>query len=100
MMRKRSRRQSSAKPAVTCGNRKQQGDDRGRQGIHRHHVPDSHGREQRHQQDAGKQLLAARRGRSVARSDNLTAVQEGHRILIRELKIVVGNITYPVIQSG
>ena len=87
MMRNRSRRHSSAKPGGHRGNRKQQRDDRGRQSVRRHHVPDRHGRDQRHEQDAGKQLLAASRGGAVARSDNLAAVQESHLILIRELKL-------------
>ena len=42
--------------------------------IHRHHVPDSHGRDQRHEQDADKQLLAAGRGGPGVRFNNLTAV--------------------------
>ena len=87
MMRNRSRRQSQRDPGRHRANPKQQGDDRGRQRVRRHHVPDAEGRDQRHQQDAGKQLLATRRGCPVAGSDNLTAVQEGHRILIRELEL-------------
>ena len=49
--------------------------------VCRHEVSDTQGRDQRHQQDAGKQFLAPRRGGSVADSDNLTAVQERHRFL-------------------
>ena len=81
MMRKRSRRQSSASPALVARNRKQQRNDRGRQRVRRHNVADADGRDQRRQQNAGKQLLATRLRGSVARLDNLTAVQEGHRFL-------------------
>ena len=98
MMRKRSRRHSSANPAVIARNRKQQRDDRGLERVCRHDGPDREGRDQRHEQNAGKQLLATRRGGSVAGSDYLTAVQEGHRILIRAPRIVVGNFTYSFIQ--
>ena len=87
MMRNRSRRQSQRCAGRHRANRKQQRDDRGRQRVRRHQIPDGEGREQRRQQDAGQQLLAARRGRPVGGSDNLTAVQEGHRILIRELEL-------------
>ena len=87
MMRNRPRRQSHARSGRRRANRKQQRDDRGRQRVRRHQVPDREGREQRRQQDAGKQLLAMRRGCPVGGSDNLTAVQEGHRILIRELEL-------------
>ena len=81
MMRNRSLRQSSASPAVDSGNRKQQGDDDGFQGVRRHSVADSDGRDQRRQQNAGKQFLATRLRGSVAGLDNLTAVQEVHRFL-------------------
>ena len=66
-------------------NRKQQRDDRGCQRDRRYQIPDGEGREQRRQKDAGHQLLADRRGRPVGGSVNLAALQEGHRILIREL---------------
>ena len=87
MMRNRSRRQSQRESGRRRANRKQQRDDRGRQRVRRHQIPDGEGRDQRRQQDAGHQLLAMRRGSPVGGSDNLTAVQEGHRILIRELEL-------------
>jgi hypothetical protein len=48
---------------------------------------DTEGRNQRHDQNAGKQLLATSRSCSVIRSGNLTVVQKGHRNLIRELSL-------------
>src|SRR5215216_543344 len=70
-----------------CGNDKEQGDDCGRQCVRRHYVPDSKRRDQRNQQNGREQLLAPRSGRPVAGWDNVAAVQEGHRILIRELEL-------------
>jgi len=67
--------------------RKQQGDNRGRQRVRRHHVPDCKRSDQRYQQNSREQLLAARPGCPVAGWDNVAAVQEGHRILIRELEL-------------
>jgi hypothetical protein len=49
--------------------------------------PDTEGRNQRHDQNAGEQLLATSRSCSVIRSGNLTVVQKGHRNLIRELSL-------------
>jgi len=48
---------------------------------------DTERRNQRHDQNAGKQLLATSRSCSVIRSGNLTVVQKGHRNLIRELSL-------------
>ena len=87
MMRKRRAWHSHAASCRRRANHEHQRDDRGRQRVRRHQVPDGEGREQRRQEDADHQLLAGRRGSPVGGSDNLTAVQEGHRILIRELEL-------------
>ena len=83
MMRNRSPRHSSASPAVIAATANSSVTIAGARASIGTTFADSHGRDQRHQQDAGKQFLVAGSGARGLASNNLTAVQENHFIAFK-----------------